>query len=80
MPKTSDLSGAYVKSAVTDAVKKLAELENGWVVASEDRDTAWARLRGSAYDPRAVDRFKVKSDLCSMLAHRIIQHKKNHRI
>ena len=80
MKNEMELSGLYVEPGVTEAVKRLAELESGWIAANVEKDAAWERLRGQAYDPSTVDRFNAKSDLCSMLAHKIIQHKRHYQI
>ena len=80
MKNESELAGLYVEPSITEAVKRLAELESGWIAANVEKDAAWEQLRGQPYAPSMVDRFNAKSDLCSMLAHKIIQHKRNHQI
>ena len=80
MKNEMELSGLYVEPGVTKAAKKLVELENDWTAANAEKEVTWQRLRGQAYNPRMVDRFNAKSDLCSMLAHKIIQHKRHYQI
>ena len=46
MKNESELSGLYVEPSVTEAVKRLAELENGWIAANVEKDAAWEQLRG----------------------------------
>jgi hypothetical protein len=77
---TTGLVGLFVSSETTDAIKTLAELDGELLVAAEAKEIAWQRLRGNTYDPRMVDRFTAKADLCSMLTHRIIRHKSEHGI
>ncbi len=80
MKNEMELSGLYVEPGVTEAVKELAELESDWTAANAEKDAAWQRLRGQPYNPRMVDRFNAKSDLCSMLTHQIIRHKRSNQI
>ena len=80
MKNEMELSGLYVEPGITEAVNRLAELESDWSAANIDKDAAWQRLRGQPYDPSMVDRFHATSDLCSMLAHKIIQHKRSFQI
>ncbi len=80
MKNEMELSALYVEPGVTEAVKKLVELESNWTAANVVKEATWQRLRGQAYNSRMVDRFNAKSDLCSMLAHKIIQHKRHYQI
>ena len=80
MPTQMNLSGAYIEPNATDAVKQLAQLNEQWQAAHTEKQVVWSRLCGSSYDPSMVDRYNATTDLCSMFAQRIIQHKKRFRI
>jgi hypothetical protein len=80
MARSLDLFGVYIDCGVTASVRELARLEQEWQAADAERQIAWERFRGTAYDQRLVDEFNAKLENFLALAQKIMDFKRVHDI